>query len=259
MCASARALAACKYKDKYFYGLSVKYLLKKIFWFTFAPQNPQNMNIGTKIAIIGGAVLLYLFKNKSTTLEEELNKLRELVNSGDQSIMDYVEDKTKKGDELIVDSIAIEPYLDFGELAGEKWSVRMIWKLTNNSKYTYVITGIKSVVTLLGYTCKYWMPGNDKNFVTLRPGQTVEIRSEKDIIKLYDDKSVRDTIIATYINTTDYKEGLDAATYLRVQSIYGESTIASYGNIAGMVRKLNGSKTVYFNNKEGRNMVGEDL
>ena len=241
-------------------------------------KTQRSMNLKTKIGILLGAGIAYILLNRSKTLADELEKLRNQGVVDYTDIINYIDDKTKRPEDVITSNIQIKPYLDFGELDGDKWSVRMRWELKNNSNtYTYVVTGIKSIVSIMGYTCKFWAPGNDTNFVTLSPGATAEIRSEKDIIMLYDDKSVREKIISNYVpetwkgNTsiinsshiaTDYKEGLEAATYLRVQSVYGSSTVVSYGNIAGQIRKLykkNGWAAVYFNNKEGRNMIGEDL
>ena len=236
------------------------------------------MNFKMKLGILAGVGVAYWLLNRSRSLEQELEKLRNQGVVDYTDIVDYVDQKTKKPEDVITDNIEIKPYLDFGELDGEKWSVRMRWELKNKSNtYTYVITGIKSIVSIMGYTCKFWAPGNDTNYVTLKPGATAEIRSEKDIIMLYDDKSVREKIIKNYVpdtwkgNTsainseqiaTAYKSGLEAATYLRVQSVYGSSAVVSYGNITGQIRKIykkSGWAAVYFNNKEGRNMIGEDL
>lgn len=220
------------------------------------------MNPTLKIGILIAAGIAYLMSRKSTTLEEELEKLRRQVESGNSSIIDYVEERTQKPDELIRESIQITPELEFGNMGGRAWCVRMTWKLKNVSKYTYVITGIKSVCTILGYTCKKWMPGNTSTFVTLKPGQTAEIRSEKDNIILYDEESVRKVLYDAYYKQYDWSDGLDTVTNLRVQSLYGEGTVASYEDLPGEIRQKKG--VGYWGltdgyGQEGENMVGKDL
>lgn len=215
------------------------------------------MNPGLKIGILLAAGIAYLMSNKTTTLQEELERLRILINNG-QAQIDELEEKVERSPEDIVrDSIQITPYLDFGELEGDNWSARITWKLKNISQYTYVITGIKSVLTIKGYTVKYWMPGNVSNFVTLNPGQEVEIKSEKDIIKFYDDGSTIGYIRSLYRQVYDYVPDLHTVTTLRVQNIYGGSRVVNYEDCNGYVRHLKGVD--YFKNKNGENMVGKDL
>ena len=133
----------------------------------------------------------------------------------------------------------------------------MRWKLTNHSQYTYVVTGIKSVVTIDGYTSKLWMPAQTNQFVTLRPGQTAWLSSRANTIELYDVGDVRSSIRDHYYTQYDYIDGLDTVTNLRVQSLYGEGTVVSYEECRGQIRNAKG--VTYFNDDKGTNMVGQDL
>ena len=215
------------------------------------------MNPGLKIGILLAAGIAYLMSNKTTTLQEELEKLRNAVDNGQAQIDELQEQVERSPEDIVRDSIQITPYLDFGGFDTANWSVRLTWKLKNVSQYTYVITGIKSVVTLCGYTCKYWMPGNTSEFITLRPGQSVEIMSEKDNITLYDSKEVREKIRSAYYNEYNYVEGLDTVTVLRVQNVYGGSRIVNYEDCRGYIRNLKG--VTWFSNRNGENMVGKEL
>ena len=216
------------------------------------------MNSGLKIGILLAAGAAYLYDTfRQTTLAEELEKLKKQIEDGDSDVRDIVEEKTKDPEEVIKESIRITPYLDFGEFKGRKWSVRMTWKIKNVGQYTYIITGIKSVVTILGYTCKFWMPGNTSTFLTLMPGEEGEILSEKDIICLYDEGDVRDKIYDKFRGNYNYQDGLNTVTNLRIQSIFGGSRVVTYDNLLGQAKDHKGVN--YWNNKHGKNMVNEDL
>lgn len=235
----------------------IRHLQIRMFWIIFA-YICYIMKISSKILLIAAAGIGYYIFNRSTSLEDELKELREEMYEGDSNAKDYTDEKTINHEDLIQKSIKITPYLQIGQFGKERWSMQMVWKLKNvSTKYTYVITGIKSVVTILGYTCKKWMPGNTATFVTLRPGAEATIYCNKNEYYFYNERETRLAILDEVGGNYEDLDILDTVTNLRVQSVFGESTVATYQDLQGYVQNIKGK--YYFQNDDGHNMVDEEL
>ena len=222
------------------------------------------MKLNTKIiALIAIGAAYLLNKRTTSSLRKELEEIRNQSMIDDDILRNEMEERTEDPNTAIKKNISITPKLDFGNMSGRAWCVRMIWVINNlSTKYTYTITGIKSVVTIDGYTCKVWAPGNQTTPLTLSPGKSVEIWSEKDNIILYDAESVRKEIYKKYHKQYDYQSGLNTITNIRVQSSYGGTEVVSYVDLAGTIRQKKGVGYWGLTDKygqDGENMINKDL